>query len=737
MPLAESATNDTLETRFGEVLGRIRGYLPSPDEPLFRRAFEFAAEKHAGQTRKSGEPYIGHPLEVAAIVADLHLDMPSLLAALLHDTVEDTDTTIEEIAGQFGAETSVLVDGLTKISKLKFKSREEAQAENIRKLIVAMGRDIRVILVKLSDRLHNIRTLDAMAPAKARRIAQETLDIYSPLANRLGINWLKNELEDYAFRAMNPEAYDMLRERVAQSRRDREGYIADVNVGLARIVKERGISAEVQGRPKHFYSIFKKMQKSGVEFDQVNDLTAFRIIVSDKAACYEALGLVHDIWKPVPGRFKDYIAVPKPNGYQSLHTTCLGPKAQRVEIQIRTAEMHRIAEHGVAAHWAYKEGRRIDPSGNQFAWLRELVQSQAEIDDSQQFLDSVRMDLFADEVFVFTPTGDILSLPKGATPLDFAYTIHSEVGHHAVHAKVNGRGVSLRHELENGDTVEILTRTDQRPREEWLDIVKSSRARNKIRQYIRREERDRAKDMARAVLSADLRRYGIKLDSVVKSGDLQAAAELLKLQNVDQLLIAVGYGKVAKESVVSKIVPPEVAARATKPTGAVRRIGERIAQMIGRPNREAAVKLAGMDGEVLVTYARCCNPVYGEEIVGYVTRGRGVVVHLASCARIESLEDERRIDVEWEALGGHHDDASRRRVTIRVVCRDEPGKLSEMSSAFTSRGVNISEAHCRTTDDGMSTNVFEVMVTNAGQLSEAMKTVGKIDGVIRVDRVQA
>ncbi|MFT6399186.1 MAG: GTP pyrophosphokinase, partial [Bradymonadia bacterium] len=432
--------------------------MPSVDAERLRKAYEFAALAHEGQTRKSGEPYIGHPVEVMSIVGEMRLDLESLMAALLHDTVEDTDVTFDDVAREFGQTTRDIVEGLTKISKLKFKSKEEAQAENIRKLIIAMGRDIRVVLIKLADRLHNIRTLAHMAPAKQRRIAQETLDIYSPLANRLGIHWIKTELEDISFRYLNFEAYDGLRARISQTRAERKDYVTEVSRILHEIVRGHNLDAEVQGRPKHFYSIWKKMQRSQVEFDQVFDLTAFRIIVPDKASCYEALGLVHDLWKPVPGRFKDYIAVPKPNGYQSLHTTVVGPKGQRVEIQIRTADMHHVAEHGVAAHWAYKEGKDIESDGERFAWLRDLVHTQAEIDDSQELLDSVKMGLFEDEVFVFTPNGDIISLPHGATPLDFAYTIHSEVGHHAVHAKVNGRGVSLRHELQNGDNVEILTR---------------------------------------------------------------------------------------------------------------------------------------------------------------------------------------------------------------------------------------------------------------------------------------
>ena len=731
-----------VETRYDEISSRIRGYMPTGEFGPLRRAYEFAALAHEGQTRKSGEPYIGHPVEVMSIVGEMRLDLESLMAALLHDTVEDTDATFEEIGEAFGPTTRELVEGLTKLSKLKFKSKEEAQAENIRKLIIAMGRDIRVVLIKLADRLHNIRTLGHMAPAKQRRIAQETLDIYSPLANRLGIHWIKNELEDISFRYLNFDAYELLSERVAQTRSERETYVSDVTGVLHRIVREHGLDAEVQGRPKHFYSIWKKMQKAQLEFDQVFDLTAFRIIVADKASCYEALGLVHDLWKPVPGRFKDYIAVPKPNGYQSLHTTVVGPKGQRVEIQIRTSEMHHVAEHGVAAHWAYKEGKNIEAGGEQFAWLRDLVHTQADIDDSEELLDSVKMGLFDDEVFVFTPNGDIVSLPHGATPLDFAYTIHSEVGHHAVHAKVNGRGVSLRHELQNGDNVEILTRSDQRPREEWLDIVKSSRAKAKIRQHIRMEKRERAREVGRTLLTAELKRYNLKYDSVMKSGDLQAAAELLKVQEVGQLLIAIGYGKIQKEQVSAKIVPPESTPKPdTKESGAFQRIGDRIAQFLGRQSR-GVVKLAGMDGEVMVTYARCCDPVYGEEIVGYVTRGRGVVVHLANCRRVLNLEEERRTEVEWETLGSQREGkegegATKRRVTLCVVCRDEAGLLTKMSAAFTGRGVNIAQANCRTTPDGLATNTFEVYVLNAGQLAEAIRTVGKIDGVLSVNRVQA
>ncbi|TVR03239.1 MAG: bifunctional (p)ppGpp synthetase/guanosine-3',5'-bis(diphosphate) 3'-pyrophosphohydrolase [Deltaproteobacteria bacterium] len=729
-----------LESRFGEVVTKVRGYHPSPDIDLFRSAFEFAADRHAGQVRKSGEPYIGHPLEVAAITADLQLDLYSLCAALLHDTVEDTDTSIEEIRERFSDQVAFLVNGLTKIAKLKFQSREEQQAENIRKLIVAMGRDIRVVLVKLADRLHNIRTLEHMSAEGQRRIARETMDIYAPLANRLGISWIKGELEDQSFRYLDPEGYYELATAIQKTRAERERYIRETAGLLRDIVQQRDVKAEISGRPKHFYSIYKKMRESQIGLEQIHDLTAFRVIVDDTSTCYEVLGLVHALWRPVVGRFKDYIAVPKANGYQSLHTTAIGPNGERVEVQIRTQEMHRVAEYGVAAHWAYKEGRSVArDDGQTFKWLRQLIESQAEIHDSREFLDTVKLDLFSDEVFVFTPQGDIKSLPQGATPLDFAYSVHSEVGNRCVHARVNGRVVNLRHTLSNGDTIEIITRSDQRPREEWLDIVKSSRARQKIRQYVRQEKKEKAKDMARGILVSELKRYGLRFEAVLKSGDLDAAAQLLKLQNADQLLIALGYGTLRKEAVIERLVPPDVRPRdeagTSGPTASVRRIGERIKSLIGKQERRG-IRLAGMDGEVMVTYARCCNPVYGEEVVGFVTRGRGITVHRTDCNRIEHLEEERRIDVEWESLARGEAESTRRRVTIRVICRDEPGKLAEMSSALTSRGVNIAQAHCRTREDGLSSNTFDLMVTSIGQLSEAMKQVKRVDGVSSVERVQ-
>ena len=729
------AMDIALESRYADAVRKVVGYLPQADLHLMRAALEFAEAKHRGQMRKSGEPYIGHPMEVAHIAADLHLDIHSVCAAFLHDTVEDTDATYEEIRGRFGDDVAMLVEGLTKISKLEFKSKEEAQAENIRKLIISMGRDIRVILVKLADRLHNLRTLQHMAEAKQRRIAQETLDIYSPLANRLGINWMKTELEDTSFRYLNSGAYYGLAERIAQTRKQRETYISETSTLLQKLLQKNAVAAEIQGRPKHFYSIYKKMQSQGVDLDDLHDVTAFRVIVEEMSTCYTVLGLVHAAWKPVGGRFKDYIAVPKPNGYQSLHTTVLGPQGERIEIQIRTHDMHRVAEHGVAAHWAYKEGKAAvpDASAQQFAWLRDLVHSQQDIDDSVELLDTVRHDLIADEVFVFTPAGDVINLAQGATPLDFAYAVHSEVGDHAVHARVNGRGVSLRHVLKTGDRVEITTRADQHPREEWLDFVKSGKARAKIRQYIRAEKREKARELGRTLLTAEFKRYGLRFDNVLKSGDLLAAAEILKTQTVDQLLIAVGYGKIKKESVAEKVAPPEIVPR-DEPVvpGRMQRIGEHLRRVIGRP-QDRGIRLAGMDGEVMVKYGKCCSPVPGDKIVGYVTRGRGLVVHTADCTRMSNLEGERQVEVEWDSLAPEGEDKCRS-VTVRVLCKDEPGLLSKMSHAFSTRGVNIAQAHCRTREDGLATNIFEVSVRHASQLNDALRAVQKIEGVVTVER---
>lgn len=730
-----------LETRYAAFEAHVASYLPDADLGTLRRAFDFAADKHSGQIRQSGEPYVAHPLAVADIVADLRLGVPSLCAAFLHDVVEDTDTPLEEIRDAFGEQVAFFVEGLTKLSRIEFQSKEEHQAENLRKLIVAMTRDLRVVLIKLADRLHNIRTLDVCKPDKQRRIATETLEIYAPLAGRLGINWLKSELEDESLKYLDPGAYQNLKCLIHQKRSERECYIDETTRVLRAMMEEAQIEADVAGRPKHFYSMYRKMKRSGISFDEIYDITAFRVIVADKSTCYNVLGLVHDRWRPVAGRFKDYIAVPKGNGYQSLHTTVIGPKGERVEIQIRTDDMHQTAEFGVAAHWAYKEGRETDTTNAYaFAWMRTLVESQAEIDDSVEYLESVKLDLYDEEVFIFTPAGDIKALPRGSTPLDFAYAVHSEVGHHAAHARVNGRHVSLRQQLENGDVVEIITRDDQHPREEWLEIAKSSRARAKIRAFIGLEKRERARGIGEELLSAELRKYDIKLSAAIKDGKLAKAAEALKIHTVDQLLVDVGYGRHQADSVVRLVVPQAVMAKKAAATGAeptpARRFGEGIEGFSGRLEDRVA-HVVGLTGDVMTSFARCCQPVPGEPIVGYVTRGRGVVIHISDCDRLTYLEPERMIQVAWahEAADGAKNE--RRTVRLRIVAKDMQGILADITSTLTDRRVNITEARARAKRDGTAVCTFEVDVENANQLNDAVRHVGRVPGVMSVDRLQS
>lgn len=743
-PAADEATAPfdwvaDLNTRYNAFQDHVASYLPDADLDTLRRAFDFAADKHSGQIRQSGEPYVAHPLAVADIVADLRLGVPSLCAAFLHDVVEDTDTPMTEIRDLFGDQVAFFVEGLTKLSRIEFQSKEEHQAENLRKLIVAMTRDLRVVLIKLADRLHNIRTLDVCKPDKQRRIATETLEIYAPLAGRLGINWLKSELEDESLKYLDPEAYQNLKHLIHQKRSERESYIQDTTHVLRTMMEEANIEADVAGRPKHFYSMYRKMKRSGITFDEIYDITAFRVIVADKSTCYNVLGLVHDRWRPVAGRFKDYIAVPKGNGYQSLHTTVIGPKGERVEIQIRTDDMHQTAEFGVAAHWAYKEGRETDTSNAYaFAWMRTLVESQAEIDDSMEYLESVKLDLYDEEVFIFTPAGDIKALPRGSTPLDFAFAVHSEVGHHAAHARVNGRHVSLRQQLENGDVVEIITRDDQHPREEWLEIAKSSRARAKIRAYIGLEKRDRARSIGEELLGAELRKYDIKLASVIKDGKLAKAADALKIHTVDQLLVDVGYGRHQADSIVRLVVPQSTIAKkaSTTPAAPARRFGEALEGFSGRLEDRVA-HVVGLTGDVMTSFARCCQPVPGEHIVGYVTRGRGVVIHIADCDRLTHLEPERMIDVGWaqDAAGGSKNE--RRTVRLRVVAKDVPGLLADVTSTLTERRVNITEARARAKRDGTAVCTFEVDVENANQLNDAVRHVCRVPGVLSVDRLQS
>ena len=734
---SDLAVMDPLQNRLNTIIRKVEGYHPNPSTDIIRRAYDYAASHHEGQTRKSGEPYIGHPVEVMDVIADLRLDVPSLCAGLLHDTVEDTAATVDEIGELFGEDVAFLVDGVTKLTKINFNTREEAQAANFRKMIIAMSADLRVILVKLADRLHNMRTLKYMKATKQERIARETMDIYAPLAHRLGISWVKTELEDLSFRYLFPEAYFEIAEKVAAKKRERENFIREVIAILEDLLREHGIEgADIHGRPKNFWSIYRKMRRQHIEFEQVYDLLAFRVLLPERAQCYETLGLVHNLWKPIPGRFKDYIAIPKPNGYSSLHTSVIGPYQERLEIQIRTFEMHRIAEEGIAAHWLYKEGKAVpDKDDAKFAWLHHLMEEQQDNDDPREFMESAKIDLFHDEVYVFTPKGDVMGLPQGATCVDFAYHIHTEVGHHCSGAKVNGQMVPLRHELHNGDIIEIFTSPNQKPNKDWLNFVSTGRARTKIRNTIRKEQRERSRELGRELLDKALKRHGTSVKASLKKGLLQQAVEQTKFSSVDDMLADIGYGRYQSETIVERMFPSEPDTESEKAKeGRLGQLLQRISSVGRAPKRKGTrgtgVVLDGID-KVMVSYAKCCNPVVGDEIVGFVTRGRGLTVHTRDCPRIEHLEPERQISVSWESDDRY---ATRRPVNVRVYCTDKPGLLANISAAFSKADVNIKQAHCLTTEDKRAVNTFEVLVRDADQLSRAMRLIERIKGVYKVER---
>jgi GTP pyrophosphokinase len=735
--------------RLNDILQRVAAYHPDPDLDIIKKAYVYSAKVHQGQVRKSGEPYLIHPLEVAGILAELKLDEASIVTGLLHDTIEDTLATSEELTELFGPEVAQLVDGVTKLSKFSASatlSQEEKQAENFRKMIIAMAQDIRVILVKLADRTHNMRTLDHMAEEKQRRIAQETLDIYAPLANRLGISWIKTELEDLSFRYLKPEEFESLQQKLQKRQKEREKYIDDVSTLVRTKLEERSLKGEVSGRFKHSYSIYKKMKSQGIEFEQIHDIIAFRIITQTMPACYEALGLVHQLWKPVPGRFKDFIAIPKPNMYQSLHTTVVGPLGERIEVQIRTPDMHKVAEEGIAAHWAYKEGKAvISKDDEKFAWLRQLMEWQQDLKDPKEFLETVKVDLFTDEVFVFTPKGDVRSLPRGATPVDFAYAIHSDVGGRCVGAKVNGKIVPLRYKLKNGDTVEVLTSPQAHPSKDWLTFVKTSRAQQRIRGFIKQQQREKSLQLGRELLERELKRFQLNFNRLLKNGELKKLCEELGYRVEDDLLVALGYGKLVPQQVVQRLVPAEKLAaanevRAGSAEGAgatatsnsmlpgLSRVTDFARKLVGKQT-SSGVQIGGVD-DVLVRFGRCCNPVPGDAIAGFITRGRGVTVHTVACDKALATDPERRVDVSWDVRGDF-----KRPVTLRVLTADRPGMLSDITNTFSKKGVNISQANCRATGDDRAVNTFEVTISDLKQLTDLMRTIERLQGVHSVERI--
>jgi GTP pyrophosphokinase len=713
--------------RLNDILDKVSAYNPAADLDLIKKAYVYSAKLHQGQLRKSGEPYIVHPMEVAGLLADLKLDVQSISAGILHDVVEDTFASTEEVEEIFGKDVAFLVDGVTKLSKMNFGSKEEQASENFRKMLVAMAKDIRVILIKLCDRVNNMRTLDHMPPEKRQRIAQETMDIYAPLANRLGISWIKIELEDLSFRHLHPQEYQDLVDRLAQRSREREKFIEDVRTTISRKLEENGLKPEVSGRIKHLFSIYRKMLTQNVNLDQIYDIIAFRIILQTIPECYEGLGLIHSMWKPVPGRFKDFIAIPKLNMYQSLHTTVIGPRGERIEIQIRTAEMHRVAEQGIAAHWRYKEGGKglEDKDEKRFAWLRQLMEWQKDLKDPGEFMESVKLDMFSDEVYVFTPKGDVVELPLGSTPVDFAYHVHSEVGHHCTGAKVNGHIVPLKYRLKNGDTIEITTSPTQKPSRDWLTFVATSRAKAKVRAFVKQEQRERSRELGEEILIREFKRYGQNLQKLIKSGEIARAAREFDLKDSEELIISVGYGKHTPSEILQKIVPPEKMAP-TEP--AQETTLEKLIKKVSGKSK-TGVSIEGID-DVLVNFAKCCNPIPGDRIVGFVTRGRGVTVHIADCPKVFTYEPERRVDVSWNIK-----EKIIRPICLRVMTADKPGVLAGISKAFSELGINISEANCKALEGQGAVHLFTVGVSDVEQLRTAMRSLERIDGVERVERV--
>jgi GTP diphosphokinase / guanosine-3',5'-bis(diphosphate) 3'-diphosphatase len=723
-------------TEIDNLCKKITAYYPNADIELVRKAYVFSKTAHDGQFRRSGEAYIFHPIGVAEILADLRLDLATIITGLLHDTVEDTKVTLDQIEKEFGSTVRQLVDGVTKISQMSFKNTHEKQGENVRKLIVAMGKDVRVTLVKLADRLHNMRTLNHMPYEKQMRIGQETLDIYAPLASRLGINSMKIELEDLAFRYSNPEMYYSLAQKVTKKKAEREKYIEDVKAGLtAELAKHIQTPFRVQGRPKHLYSIYKKMAMSGVDYEHVYDVLAFRVIVDTIPHCYEVLGHVHAIWKPIPGRFKDYIAMPKVNSYRSLHTSVVGPGAERIEIQIRTEEMHLIAERGIAAHWQYKEGAKVsDATTQHMAWLQDLVNQHQSSSNSGEFLENIKTDLTESQIYVFTPKGDVRELPDGATSVDFAYAIHTDVGSHTVAARVNGKMVPLKTVLKNGDTVEIITSKTRSPAKDWLKFCVTSKAKSRIRAFIQNEERKKALEIGRELLEKEFRKHGYNLAKNLKTEMVLQNEELRKsgANDLDDLFVRVGYGKMLPRQVfealnLNKKSEPEE----EKKDSFLQKVYKSAVQKEKKKSR-SLISVDGMD-DILVRFGKCCSPIPGDPIRGFISRGRGITIHKADCQKVFSFDTDREVDVGWNVASTP--EGVERTVRIRVISNDSPGLLKAMSETFSSLGMNIFNAQVRVTKDMKAVCLFDVAVKDTAQLNAAIQSLQKIKGILGVTRV--
>src|SRR5579872_1157732 len=730
------ATNVLTATKFRDLLKLVRENRPGDDLDIIQRAYDFSLQHHNGQTRASGEPYLVHPLEVALVLAEMKLDSTAIAAGLLHDAVEDTGVTNKEIEEKFGTPVAHIVDGVTKIAKINLANREERQAENVRKMVLAMSDDIRVVLIKLADRLHNMRTLEHLPPDRQQHIAQETLDIYAPLAHRLGMGKVRGELEDLAFQYVDSIGYANIKEQVDARRKSGEAFLAKTVAFIQEKLKENGVDARVDHRIKRLYSIAQKLQRQRISVDQVYDLLAIRIITKSVKDCYSALGAIHSIWRPVPGRIKDFIAMPRPNLYQSLHTTVMAEGGMQFEVQIRTEEMHKIAEEGIAAHWKYKDGAPVSAQDEQrLAWVRQVVEWQRDVSDPNEFLSTLKVDLYPEEVYTFTPKGKVVVLPRDATPIDFAYTIHTEVGHTCTGAKVNGRMVPLRYKLHSGDIVEILTQPGHKPSRDWLGLVKSSRSRNKIKHWLNVHQRERAIEIGKKLIEKEARKYRIALKEI-KEEDLLKVASGYGLGKIEDLMSGIGYGKYSARQVLARVLPAGAthsiagdieAEGLTSQPGTIANVVRRV---FGDHN---AITVRGQ-GDMLVYRARCCNPIRGETIVGYITRGKGVAVHSVNCPNVTNLlyEPERKIDVEWA-----RDDTTPTAypVKLTVFCDDRFGMLKSITGVIGDAKSNIRNIAAQTSNSQASVEVV-LDISDLKHLEQIIAGLRKISGVHEVQRLQ-
>ena len=726
------ATNVLTVTKFRELMRRMRATRPNDDLGLIRKAYEYSQKHHAGQSRASGEPYLVHPLEVALVLSEMKMDPVAIVAGLLHDSVEDTSVTIVDIRKEFGEEVAHIVEGVTKISAIDFASREEQQAENLRKMVLAMVDDIRVVLIKLADRLHNMRTLEHLPIERQQKIAQETLDIYAPIAHRLGMGKIRGELEDLGFKYVDPIGYEQVHQAVEARRKAGEEFLARVEIIVRDKLQEAGITAKVESRIKRIYSIHKKLQRQRISVEQVYDLYAMRIVTQSLQDCYAVLGIIHNLWRPVPGRIKDFIAMPRPNLYQSLHTSVISEEGQAFEVQIRTDEMHKMAEEGIAAHWKYKDGPVSARDEQRLSWLRQVVEWQRDVSDPTEFLSTLKIDLFPEEVYTFTPKGKVVVLPRDSTPIDFAYSVHTEVGHTCVGAKVNGRMVPLRFKLHSGDIVEILTQPGHKPSRDWLSVVRSSRARNKIKHWLNLHQRERAIEIGRKLIEKEARKYRVTLKAI-NDEDLQKIASDYGLGRPDDLMAGIGYGKYSARSVLARLAPSSNAPISDADAENVGGIASVVRRVFGGDHDNHAIRVKGQ-GDLLVYRARCCNPIRGEEVVGYVTRGKGVAVHAQTCPNVVNLmyEPERRIDVEWA-----RDDSipSSYPVKLTVSCDDRFGMLKQITAVISDSKTNIRNVEARTGSGQASIDIV-LDIADLKHLENIISGVRKIPGVHDVQRLQ-